>query len=171
MFDGMNLQTGIYLTSVIFYFFPFSQSLLIIVVSISLLFFLMLNFKGKIFMGDSGIYLYSFTISLFFIHFYNERSIIYADTIFLMMMVPGIDMFRLFIVRILKKNPFQADKNHIHHLLLNNYNYKKTVILLSIIIYVPLFLIKIELSNVIILLIYLFIYCFLIFNLKYKYVN
>ena len=52
-------------------------------------------------MGDSGIYLYSFTISLFFIHFYNERSIIYADTIFLMMMVPGIDMFRLFI-RILK---------------------------------------------------------------------
>ena len=172
MFDGMNLQTGIYLTSVIFYFFPFSQSLLITVVSISLLFFLILNFKGKIFMGDSGIYLYSFTISLFFIHFYNERSIIYADTIFLMMMVPGIDMFRLFIVRILKKkNPFQADKNHIHHLLLNNYNYKKTIILLSIIIYVPLFLIKIELSNVIILLIYLFIYCFLIFNLKYKYVN
>ena len=111
-------------------------------------------------------------ISLFFIHFYNERSILYADTIFLMMMVPGIDMFRLFIVRILKKkNPFQADKNHIHHLLLNNYNYKKTIILLSIIIYVPLFLIKIELSNVIILLIYLFIYCFLIFNLKYKYVN
>ena len=172
MFDGMNLQTGIYLTSVILYLFPFSQSLLIIVISISLLFFLILNSKGKIFMGDSGIYLYSFTISLFFVHFYNERSIIYADTIFLMMMVPGIDMFRLFIVRILKKkNPFQADKNHIHHLLLNNYNYKKTIILLSIIIYVPLLLIKINLSNVIILLIYILIYCFFVFNLKYKYVN
>ena len=172
MFDGLNLQTGIYLTSVIFYFFSFSQSLLIIVISISILFFLILNFKGKIFMGDSGIYLYSFAISLIFVHLYNDRSIIYADTIFLIMMVPGIDMFRLFIVRILKKqNPFQADKNHIHHLLLNNYNYKKTIKILSIIIYIPLFLIKIELSNVMILLIYMFIYCYLIFNLKYKNVN
>ena len=172
MFDGMNLQTGIYLTSVMFYFFSFFQSLIIIVISISLLFFLILNFKGKIFMGDSGIYLYSFVISLIFIHLYNERSIIYADTIFLMMMVPGIDMFRLFILRILKKqNPFRADKNHIHHLLLNNYNYNKTIILLSIIIYAPLFLIKIDLSNVMILLIYIFIYCSFIFNLKNKHVN
>ena len=172
MFDGMNLQTGIYLTSVVFYFFSFSQSLIIIVITISILFFLMLNFKGKIFMGDSGIYLYSFAISLIFIHLYNERSIIYSDTIFLMMMVPGIDMFRLFIVRILKKqNPFHADKNHIHHLLLNNYSYKKTIILLSIIIYVPIFLIKIDLSNLMILLIYTFIYCFFIFNLKHKHVN
>jgi hypothetical protein len=34
------------------------------------------------------------------------------------MLVPGIDMFRLFMVRIFKnKNPFTADESHIHHVL------------------------------------------------------
>ena len=42
------------------------------------------------------------------------------------MMVPGVDMFRLFLMRILsKKNPFSPDRNHIHHLLLNKiFKYK-----------------------------------------------
>ena len=34
------------------------------------------------------------------------------------MLVPGFDMFRLFILRILnKKNPFSPDENHVHHIL------------------------------------------------------
>lgn len=33
-------------------------------------------------------------------------------------MIPGLDMLRLFIKRILnKRNPFKADQNHLHHLL------------------------------------------------------
>ena len=32
------------------------------------------------------------------------------------MMLPGIDMLRLFLERILKKNPFKGDRNHLHHL-------------------------------------------------------
>ena len=35
--------------------------------------------------------------------------------------IPGLDMFELFIFRIVKgKNPFSADLNHIHHLILRN---------------------------------------------------
>ena len=34
------------------------------------------------------------------------------------MSLPGVDMFRLFLLRLKKKrNPFSPDRNHIHHLL------------------------------------------------------
>ena len=60
----------------------------------------------------------SFLISIFIINFYNN-SLIKADQIFLLMMIPGIDMLRLFIMRIgKKKNPFSGDQNHFHHRLL-----------------------------------------------------
>ena len=39
------------------------------------------------------------------------------------MMVPGIDMFRLFILRLYnKKIPFSPDREHVHHLLLNKFS-------------------------------------------------
>ena len=35
-------------------------------------------------------------------------------------MLPGIDMLRVFIVRMLnRKNPFSSDRNHLHYLLLD----------------------------------------------------
>jgi hypothetical protein len=42
------------------------------------------------------------------------------------MLVPGLDLFRLFFERIIKgKNPFFPDRNHIHHLLLKKMSYLK----------------------------------------------
>ena len=38
------------------------------------------------------------------------------------MLLPGLDLIRLFIFRILKKrNPFSPDRNHLHHYLLKKY--------------------------------------------------
>ena len=48
-----------------------------------------------------------------------------SEEIFLLMMIPGIDMFRLFVERIArKKNPFKGDRNHLHHILLNSFSEK-----------------------------------------------
>ena len=48
------------------------------------------------------------------------------------MMVPGIDMFRLFILRLYnKKNPFSPDREHVHHLLLNKFSNLKTLLILN----------------------------------------
>ncbi len=45
-----------------------------------------------------------------------------VDEIFLLLMIPGLDMLRLFIERLLqKKNPLKPDRNHFHHLLLNRF--------------------------------------------------
>ena len=43
--------------------------------------------------------------------------------IFIILSFPGLDMFRLFMIRIFKgKNPFNPDRNHIHHLIQKRFN-------------------------------------------------
>ena len=119
MFDGINLQSGFY--SLTFFAFFILNGFNILFCTIFLLphfIFLLKIFKNDSFLGDGGCYLLSFLISIFIINFYNN-SLIKADQIFLLMMIPGIDMLRLFIMRIgKKKNPFSGDQNHFHHRLL-----------------------------------------------------
>ena len=103
MFDGINLQSGFY--SLTFFAFFILNGFNILFCTIFLLphfIFLLKNFKNDSFLGDGGCYLLSFLISIFIINFYNN-SLIKADQIFLLMMIPGIDMLRLFIMRIGKK--------------------------------------------------------------------
>ena len=38
------------------------------------------------------------------------------------MMLPGIEMLRLFVSRIHKKKPFKPDRNHLHHVLSSKQN-------------------------------------------------
>ena len=70
------------------------------------------------FLGDGGALSLSFFFSIFFIKFYKINLVSNSEDIIVLMLVPGFDMFRLFVLRILnKKNPFSADENHIHHIL------------------------------------------------------
>jgi UDP-GlcNAc:undecaprenyl-phosphate GlcNAc-1-phosphate transferase len=135
-FDGINLQSGIYsliLSSIICIIN--NNLLFFYILQIFLIFFLYLNYKNKTFLGDSGTYLLSFIFGYYFIKLYNERLILQADEIVILMLIPGLDLFRLFFLRIInKKNPFFPDKNHIHHLLLRKFNYiKVNFILFSLI--------------------------------------
>ena len=72
MYDGINGQVG-FLSLTIFIFFLLNNfmPMLSVLLIISLLFFLFLNLKGKIFMGDSGCYILSFILTYFFLRFYN----------------------------------------------------------------------------------------------------
>ena len=59
----------------------------------------------------------------------------------ILFMYPGLDMFRLFIQRLLKKkNPFKADMSHIHHLLLVKCSFWKTFLIIQISILLPIIL-------------------------------
>lgn len=124
-FDGINLQSGIYSLILSIIISIINNNLLFFyILQFFLIIFLYLNYKNKTFLGDSGTYLLSFIFAYYFIKFYNDRHIIYADEIAVLMLIPGLDLFRLFFVRIInKKNPFFPDKNHIHHLLLKKFNY------------------------------------------------
>ena len=166
MFDGINLQSCLYYLILSLYLITLdSHNLFLIVMIISIFIICILNSKGKIFMGDSGVFLCSFVLAYFMVKNYNINIINYSDKIFILMMVPGIDMFRLFMFRILnKKNPFKPDNSHIHHILLRKFTYLQTILIIFLLVNVPIILSFFDVSSLFIILFFLFSYFFLITN-------
>ena len=141
MFDGINMQIAFYFFIVLIFFLLKGVFIpLILFIFLPLIVFSILNFKQKCFLGDSGSLLIGFIISYLVIKTYNNfPSLLKVEDIFLIMMLPGLDMFRLFLERSYKKfNPFMPDKNHIHHFYLHRIGYKKTFILIQLFILVPI---------------------------------
>jgi len=143
MYDGINLQSSSY--SLLFFIFFILNSYNIffsIVFVFSHILFMIKNFKSKSFLGDNGCYILSFVIGIFIIDLYKNEKI-YCDQIFLLMMFPGIDMLRLFVIRLFnKQNPFVGDKNHIHHILLDLFNQNKVFLILfsiNLLIFISVF--------------------------------
>lgn len=132
MFDGINYQVATY-SMIIFSIFLIKGVFitLSIAVIIGLIFFIYLNYKKNIFLGNSGTFLLAFLISYVFIRTYNSTRYIFAiEEIFAIMFLPGAELLRLFFFRIIKgKNPFKPDRNHIHHLLLTYTNSFKAFII------------------------------------------
>ena len=101
-------------------------------------------------MGDSGVFLLSSIFGLLLIKSYksNFSSIKSIEEIFILLMIPGLDMFRLFIERILRKNhPFKPDRNHFHHLLLKKFNDKETLLIYLLIVLIGPVLFQLKILN------------------------
>ena len=79
------------------YFFS-EQTDLLIVINISLLSFLYLNYHSKVFFGDNGTHLLGFVIAYLVINTAQNSDYILltADKIFMIMILPGIELIRLF---------------------------------------------------------------------------
>ena len=135
MYDGINLQSGLY-SSTIFFFFIYKgiEPILFIPLLLTSLIFLIYNYKDKIFLGNCGSYFLSFVISAFIIKSYIKLSVISIEEILVIMIIPGLDLVRLFCTRLVNgKSPFNADRNHIHHLLSNKFGNLKTVSIIFLI--------------------------------------
>lgn len=110
------------------------------------LFFIIINnyyiYKNKYFLGDSGSLFFSSIAGLMAIYNYNTLlniKLMPVESIFIIFMIPGFDMLRLFIERILKKkNPFKADTNHLHHFLINFFSLKQTLIIYFFLTVLPI---------------------------------
>ena len=170
MFDGINLQLGFYSIIVVIYFLSKGSDVhLFITLLFSLVVFLALNFSNKAFMGDSGSILISYVFGYFSIKYYNNDLIIYADEVFILMLVPGLDLLRVSIIRILsKKNIFSADRMHIHHLLQDNYSNFQSFLIVQIMIIIPLLMSIFFLKILDSILIGILIYFFIIFKVYKK---
>ncbi|GAB2542591.1 glycosyltransferase family 4 protein [Spirosoma aerophilum] len=98
----------------------------------ALLGFLRFNFSktSKIFMGNTGSLIIGFMLAFFAVRFVNLNAAYrYEPTAFfnapiiaiVILIVPLFDTLRVFLVRILAgRSPFSADRNHMHHILLDN---------------------------------------------------
>ena len=145
MFDGINLQSGSYSVTILFYFYLFANNFdtLILTLIVFLILFLYLNYYSKTFLGNNGAYFISFLISYIAINSYNLENTIFADEIVLLMIIPGLDLIRLFFTRIRKKkHPFEADRKHIHHLLQKKFNNIQVFLILYIVTWAPIIVAK-----------------------------
>jgi UDP-GlcNAc:undecaprenyl-phosphate GlcNAc-1-phosphate transferase len=140
MFDGYNLQSASYtIFFLIVLFVQSSFSLLILTIIIALFFFSILNIKSKSFLGDGGTYFLGFFIGAISIKSYNLGLFDTVEEIVLLMLLPGLDLMRLFCERIFKfkKSPFSADRRHLHHLLLDKFGIKYTFLINNSLIILP----------------------------------
>ena len=171
MFDGINLQVGFYSLFIFLLLFFEINNQFIIPIIVALIFFLILNFNNKSFLGNSGSYLLGFIISYFFS---ISGNIFSAEQIFLAMLIPGLDMLRVAVFRITnKKHPFTPDKNHIHYLMLYKFKFYQTFIIIQSLIILPV-LIDIFFKNkftIFIIITSIIIYSLTIYFLTYKKLN
>lgn len=170
LFDGIDLQAGSYSLFVIVYlFFLTGLNYTLIPFMLFLLFFLMLNYKKEIFLGDAGSLLVSFILSYLIIKTFNKKEyLIYCDQIFIIMMLPGIEMLRLFITRIFKKkNPFTPDRNHLHHILFSKKKQYFAFYIIFILYSIPVIMISFGVSTILTLFMFIVFYIFFL-NFKFR---
>ena len=145
--DGINgLATGL----IFFWLIYISQiyennlELIINVILINLTISFIHNYKGKHFLGDAGSLMLSSLIAFLIIYLHNENINLpnhknSAENILIIFLIPVLDMVRLFFERLLnKKKPSTADKNHLHHYLINKYSKKGALISYFLFVNVPI---------------------------------
>ncbi|QIP13022.1 undecaprenyl/decaprenyl-phosphate alpha-N-acetylglucosaminyl 1-phosphate transferase [Spirosoma aureum] len=110
----------------------FTMACLAFTLTGALLGFLRFNFSktSKIFMGNTGSLIIGFMLAFFAVRFVSlNASYRFEPTAFfnapiiaiVILIVPIFDTLRVFLVRILaRRSPFSADRNHMHHILLDN---------------------------------------------------
>lgn len=176
LIDGEN---GIFLTYVIFLFFIFFfQNNLIFYFYLGLLLFILIcNLNNFFFTGNSGTNLASLFFSMITILFYNNNYVmpltsknLNAEIIFLIYLIPGIDMLRVFSERSFKgKNPFSPDRSHLHYLMLKIFKSNFVFIPYTIISILPYFLTLIfDINLILLILLCVIFYSYFINYLKNK---
>jgi len=132
--DGLAISVfSLFIISVEFFAITATQysnfSKLIFVTLLPLFYF---NFKknNKVFLGDSGSHLLGGVVSIYIIYILTDNYIIEPQydlhkIIFVISILtyPIFDIIRIVFIRIKKGvSPFNADKNHLHHILLKKIN-------------------------------------------------
>lgn len=142
--DGLAAGVGFIacLAFGLWFFFAGGEDNAILALSLAgaLLGFLIFNFEpARVFMGDSGSLTIGLIISVLSIKLIEyDTSDIPANMVYIskpvfamsVLSYPLIDTLRVFILRTIKGNsPFSADRNHLHHKLIDmGFNHSKTVL-------------------------------------------
>ena len=171
MFDGINGQVSIYSIILLILFFYSNVNIeIILLIIICLIFYFIFNIKNKMFLGDSGINVLAYIISINFIDAYNKNIIINADLIFLYFAIPGYELIRLTFQRlIIGKHAFSADNNHLHHYLKKIFkNKNKPLLIVFLIYFFPIFLSLLGIANIICILTSILLYSATLFYIYVK---
>ena len=128
--DGLAI-TEVIKTIILIEFFSGNQTALnplitLLVLSLLPLYYFNFKKKGKVFLGDAGSLLLGTIVSIYIFYtlgseysFKEGFQLNKALFAVLVILYPLVDLLRVFLLRIKEgKSPFNADQNHLHHLLL-----------------------------------------------------
>jgi len=136
--DGINgLASGfasLWLLTLSYFSSEYNVFALLLILSSFMMINTVLIIRGNYFLGDSGTLFLGSLVGFLTIYVYNNQiqlgNFISIEKIFVFFMIPGIDMFRLFCVRLLKKkDPFGGDLNHLHHILIKKFSIYQTLLI------------------------------------------
>ena len=178
MSDGINgLAHSISILWLIILIVLFDLNITFYFITIIIFLSFIFNYQGKYFLGNSGSLFISSFIGLLTIYLYNSnlntKNLISVEKVILIFLIPGLDMLRLFILRISnKKSPFLGDLDHFHHLLISNFNlYKAIAYYLFLILWPFIFLEYYKIKYSFIFLFQAIIFYFLVSFFKYEKLN
>jgi UDP-GlcNAc:undecaprenyl-phosphate GlcNAc-1-phosphate transferase len=147
MSDGINgLAHSISIIWLIIIIILFNLNITFYFMALIIFLSFIFNYQGKYFLGNSGSLLISSFLGLLTIYLYNfnlnSKNFVSVEKIILLFLIPGLDMLRLFILRISSnKSPFSGDTNHFHHYLIKSlYLYRVIIIYLILILWPFIFL-------------------------------
>jgi UDP-GlcNAc:undecaprenyl-phosphate GlcNAc-1-phosphate transferase len=134
MSDGINgLAHSISVLWLIILIALFNLSMTFYFITLIIFLSFIFNYQGKYFLGNSGSLFISSFIGILTIYLYNfnlnTKNLLSVEKIVLIFLIPGLDMLRLFILRLSnKKSPFLGDLDHFHHLLISKLHLHKAII-------------------------------------------
>ena len=140
LMDGVN---GLLISHFIFWFILliFKINIFFILILFFLTILLFMNLYNKLFLGNLGSGIIGTFLSIYVLKNQNNEDLLNVEKIFLLFIIPGLDMLRVFSERICnKKNPFIGDQNHLHHLLLKKYSKYKLLFVYCLISFLPIIL-------------------------------
>jgi UDP-N-acetylmuramyl pentapeptide phosphotransferase/UDP-N-acetylglucosamine-1-phosphate transferase len=121
--DGLNtLNIGYYLLiSLVIYYLESNQMLTVnginidFVLSVIIILYF-INFLNKVYLGDSGSYLFGFAFAVFLINIYSWNQNISPFFIILLFWYPSYEiLFSIIRKNVMNKSPMTPDTNHLHH--------------------------------------------------------
>jgi UDP-GlcNAc:undecaprenyl-phosphate GlcNAc-1-phosphate transferase len=155
--NGLSSGIGIVVSITFGIWFHYLNEPLFLILSLAIagsqLAFLRFNLvNAKIFMGDSGSMILGFLAALLTIYYlqanerFSDSKLLHIDALVFalaVLIIPIMDTIRVVFIRlfILRKSPFKADRNHIHHVLLDIglTHVQATLILLGVNVFFVLF--------------------------------
>ncbi len=153
LIDGIDgLASGVGIITSLFFGIGFllnnhlSYAIMSFILASSLITFFFYNVFGKenkIFLGDTGSMVIGYLLAIFAVRFLNfengqpafDKDISSPAVMLCVLIVPLFDTTRVFVLRMARgKSPFDADRSHIHHRLLDisGSHIKATTIILSV---------------------------------------
>ena len=175
--DGINgLATGL----IFFWLFFITQiyennlDLITNIILINLILIFIHNYRGDHFLGDSGSLMLSSFLAFLVINLHNQHidSPVQqnsSESIFILFIIPVMDMIRLFFERLInKKNPGIGDNNHLHHYLINKFTNKQALIIYFLTVNIPIITsLYTSVNKIYIIILTILIYIFFLFYYKY----